>query len=259
VPAAFEAIAGHGVTADVDGRKILLGNLRFMRRENVNLNGLERKAQELQNEAKTAMWLSVDGQANAIIGVADALKEGSREAVEQMQAQGLTVIMMTGDNSATANAIASEVGVDRVLSEVLPGDKAAHVAQLQEEGLVVAMVGDGINDAPALAQADVGIAIGTGTDVAMETADITLISGHLEGVPKAIKLSKATMRNIKQNLGWAFGYNVALIPIAAGVLAPFEWAPDFLRQLHPILAAGAMAFSSVSVVSNSLRLRRVEL
>jgi Cu+-exporting ATPase len=259
VPASFEAVAGHGVTADVDGRKILLGNLRFMRRENVNLNGLERRAQELQNEAKTAMWLSVDGQANAVIGVADDLKEDSEEAIEQMHALGLTVIMMTGDNAATANAIASAVGVDRVLSEVLPGDKAAHVAQLQEEGLIVAMVGDGINDAPALAQADVGIAIGTGTDVAMETADITLISGHLEGVPKAIKLSKATMRNIKQNLGWAFGYNVALIPIAAGVLAPFEWAPDFLRQLHPILAAGAMAFSSVSVVSNSLRLRRVEL
>jgi Cu+-exporting ATPase len=259
VPAAFEAVAGHGVTADVDGRKILLGNQRFMQREKVNLNGLERRAQEIQDEAKTAMWLSVDGQANAVIGVADALKEGSRDAVEQMHALGLMVIMMTGDNTATANAIASEVGVDRVLSEVLPGDKAAHVAQLQEEGLVVAMVGDGINDAPALAQADVGIAIGTGTDVAMETADITLISGHLEGVPKAIKLSKATMRNIKQNLGWAFGYNVALIPIAAGVLAPFEWAPDFLRQLHPILAAGAMAFSSVSVVTNSLRLRRVEL
>ena len=205
------------------------------------------------------MWLSVDGQASAIIGVADTIKEGSAEAIEEMHKLGLTVIMMTGDNAVTARAIADEVGVDRVLAEVLPGDKAAQVAQLQEEEYIVAMVGDGINDAPALAQADVGMAIGTGTDVAMETADVTLMRGDLRTVPKAIKLSKATMRNIKQNLGWAFGYNIALIPIAAGVLAPFLWAPEFLRQLHPILAAGAMAFSSISVVTNSLRLRRVKL
>jgi Cu+-exporting ATPase len=223
------------------------------------LNGLEPRAQRLQDEAKTTMWLSVDGQASAIIGVADTIKEGSQDAIEEMHKLDLTVIMMTGDNEATARAIAAEVGVDRVMAEVLPGDKAAQVAQLQGEGYVVAMVGDGINDAPALAQADVGMAIGTGTDVAMETADVTLMSGDLRTVPKAIKLSKATMRNIKQNLGWAFGYNAALIPIAAGVLAPFEWAPDFLRQLNPILAAGAMAFSSISVVTNSLRLRRVKL
>jgi Cu+-exporting ATPase len=205
------------------------------------------------------MWLSLDGQASAIFGVADTIKEGSKDAIEEMHNLGLTVIMMTGDNAATAKAIADEVGVDRLLAEVLPGDKAAQVAKLQEEDYVVAMVGDGINDAPALAQADVGIAIGTGTDVAMETADVTLMSGDLRSVPKAIKLSKATMRNIKQNLGWAFGYNVALIPIAAGVLAPFEWAPDFLRQLNPILAAGAMAFSSVSVVGNALRLKKLKL
>jgi P-type Cu+ transporter len=258
-PAKFRAIAGHGIAAEVEGHQVLVGNLRLMQQEHVALNGLEPEAHELQNQAKTAMWLAVDGQASALIGVADTIKDGSREAVAAMHRLGLTVVMITGDNQATAEAIAAEVGVDRVLAEVLPADKAAHVARLQEEGLIVAMVGDGINDAPALAQADVGLAIGTGTDVAMETADVTLMRGDLRSVPQAIKLSKATMRNIKQNLGWAFGYNVALIPIAAGILAPFEWAPDFLRQLHPILAAGAMAFSSISVVSNALRLRRVEI
>lgn len=255
-PAAFEAVAGHGIAAEVDGHAILLGNLRLMEQRQVALNGLAPKAQALQAEAKTAMWLAVDGQAAAIIGVADTIKEGSREAVAALHKQGLTVVMMTGDNQATAEAIAREVGIERVFAEVLPGDKANYVKQLQGEGFTVAMVGDGINDAPALAQANVGMAIGTGTDVAMETADITLMRGDLRSVPQAIRLSKATMRNIWQNLGWAFGYNVALIPIAAGILAPFAWAPEFLRQLHPILAAGAMAFSSISVVSNALRLRQ---
>ncbi len=258
-PVNFEGITGHGIAADVDGRHVLIGNLRLMKREQVNLNGLEPKAEQLQNEAKTAMWLSVDGQASAIIGVADTIKEGSQEAVADLHKLGLTVVMMTGDNQATAEAIAKEVGIDRVLAEVLPGDKASYVARLQEEGYKVAMVGDGINDAPALAQADVGIAIGTGTDVAMEAADVTLMRGDLRSVPQAIALSKATMRNIKENLGWAFGYNTILIPVAAGVLAPIAWAPDFLRQLNPILAAGAMAFSSISVVTNSLRLKRVKL
>ena len=258
-PTNFEGIAGHGIRAAVDGRDVLLGNLRLMQREGVHLNGLEARAQVLQDEAKTAMWLAVDGQASAIIGVADVIKDGSREAITQMRRLGLTVVMLTGDNEATAHAIAKEVGIDRVFAEVVPGEKAQHVARLQEEGYVVAMVGDGINDAPALAQADVGIAIGTGTDVAIETADVTLMRGDLRSVAQAIRLSRATMRNIKQNLGWAFGYNVALIPIAAGILAPFTWAPDFLRQLHPILAAGAMAFSSISVVTNALRLRRVQI
>lgn len=258
-PAGFEGIAGHGIAAEVDGHKVLVGNLRLMQREQVHLNGLEPKAQQLQNQAKTAMWLAVDGQASAIIGVADVIKEGSKEAIAAMHKLGLTVAMMTGDNEATAKAIAAEVGIDRVFAEVLPGDKASNVAQMQAEGYKVAMVGDGINDAPALAQADVGIAIGTGTDVAMEAADVTLMRGDLRSVPQAIKLSKATMRNIKENLGWAFGYNTVLIPVAAGALAPFDWAPEFLRQLHPILAAGAMAFSSISVVTNSLRLRGVKL
>jgi Cu+-exporting ATPase len=258
-PAGFEGIAGHGIAATVDGRRVLMGNRRLMEREQVELDGLGPRAEALQAQAKTAMWLAVDGKATAVIGVADTIKEGSREAVAALHKLGLTVVMMTGDNQATADAIAAEVGIDRVLAEVLPGDKASYVAQLQAEGLRVGMVGDGINDAPALAQANVGIAIGTGTDVAMEAADVTLMRGDLRSVPQAIKLSKATMRNIKQNLGWAFGYNVALIPIAAGVLAPFAWAPEFLRQLSPILAAGAMAFSSISVVANALRLRGVRL
>ncbi len=258
-PLSFNAIAGHGIAANVDNHQVLLGNLRLMEQERVDLNGLEPKAQALQSQAKTAMWLAVDGQASAVIGVADTIKEGSKEAIAALHKLGLTVAMVTGDNQATAEAIAAEVGIDRVFAEVLPGDKAAHVAKLQEEGYKVGMVGDGINDAPALAQADVGFAIGTGTDVAMETADVTLMRGDLRSVPQAIALSKATMRNIKQNLAWAFGYNVALIPIAAGILAPFSWAPSFLQQLHPILAAGAMAFSSISVVTNALRLRRVKL
>ncbi len=258
-PTGFEGIAGHGIAATVDGHKVLLGNLRLMEREGVYLNGLRPKATQLQAEAKTAMWLAVDGQASALIGVADTIKDGSKAAVAALHKLGLTVVMMTGDNEATAQAIAKEVGIERVFAEVLPGDKANHIKQLQAEGYKVAMVGDGINDAPALAQADVGIAIGTGTDVAMETADVTLMRGDLRSVPQAIALSKATMRNIKQNLGWAFGYNIALIPIAAGILAPFMWAPDFLRQLHPILAAGAMAFSSISVVGNALRLRGTKL
>lgn len=258
-PQDFEGIAGHGIVATVKGYRILIGNRRLMEREEVILNDLETRAEQLQNEAKTVMWMAVDGQAAAIIGVADTIKEGSKAAVQQMHDLGLTVVMMTGDNEATAQAIAREVGIDRVFAEVLPSDKASYVAQLQEEGYYVGMVGDGINDAPALAQANVGLAIGTGTDVAMEAADVTLMRGDLRSAPQAIHLSKATMRNIKENLFWAFAYNTALIPIAAGVLAPFSWAPEFLRQLNPILAAGAMAFSSISVVSNSLRLKRVSL
>jgi Cu+-exporting ATPase len=259
MPESFEGLPGLGIAATVDGSQVLLGNKRLMETKEVVLNGLEPKAQALQEAAKTAMWLAVDGQAAALIAVADTIKEGSREAVDRLHTMGLNVVMMTGDNEATAKAIAGLAGVDRVFAEVLPGEKAAYVKQLQDEGRVVAMVGDGINDAPALAQADVGMAIGTGTDVAVETADVILMRGDLRSVPQAIQLSNATMRNIYQNLGWAFGYNVALIPIAAGILAPFEQVPDFLRQLHPILAAGAMAFSSFSVVMNALRLKRVKL
>ncbi len=259
-PADFEAVAGHGIMAVVNGRSLLLGNRRLMEREGILVtSSLATAAERLQKEAKTAVWLSIDNELTAIIAIADAIKPSSPTAIAALQALGLETIMMTGDNEATAQAIAREVGIKRVFAEALPGDKSINVAKLQDEGFVTAMVGDGINDAPALAQADVGIAIGTGTDVAMETADVTLMRGDLSSVPQAIHLSQATMRNIKQNLGWAFGYNIALIPIAAGILAPFAWAPDFLRQLSPILAAGAMAFSSISVISNSLRLRRLEL
>lgn len=253
-PQGFEAIAGHGVRGQIDGRQVIVGNRRLMLDQQVHLNGLEPHAERLMASARTPLWLAVEGQAVGLIGVADTVKDGSREAIRDMHAMGLKVYMLTGDNEATAQAIAAEVGIDHVIADVLPGDKAAAVKRLQEEGRIVAMVGDGINDAPALAQADVGIAIGTGTDVAMEAADVTLMSGDLQGVPRAMRLSRSTMAVIRQNLGWAFGYNVALIPVAMGVLSGAAWAPDFLRQLSPMLAAGAMAFSSVSVVLNSLRL-----
>jgi Cu+-exporting ATPase len=258
-PQRFEAIMGQGVRAEVDGKQVLLGNLALMTEQHIHLNGLEAEAKRLQSEAKTAMWLAVDGQAGGVIAVADTIKEGSVEAVQRLRDLGLTVVMMTGDNQVTADAIAREAGIDRVLAEVKPSDKAAYVKQLQDEGYVVGMVGDGINDAPALAQADVGIAIGTGTDVAMEAADVTLISGDLRGAARATLLSKKTVQGIKQNLFWAFAYNVILIPVAAGVLAPFDWAPEMLRQLHPILAALAMALSDVFVIGNSLRLRGTRL
>jgi Cu+-exporting ATPase len=252
-PQAFEAVAGQGVAATVDGRQVLVGSLRLLESRGVVLNGLDASLARLEEEAKTAMLVSVEGEAMGVLAVADTVKEGSAEAIRQMQDLGLQVVMITGDNQRTAQAIGEQVGVSRVVAEVLPGDKAAQVKALQE-GTTVGMVGDGINDAPALAQADVGIAIGTGTDVAMAAADVTLMSGDLRGVPRAIALSRATMRTIKQNLFWAFFYNVILIPLAAGVFYPWLGI-----RLHPVLAAGAMAFSSIFVVSNSLRLRRVEL
>jgi Cu+-exporting ATPase len=254
-PDSFNAIAGQGISASIGGQTVLVGNRHLLESNSIDLNNLESVAERLQNDGKTAMWLAEESRAVAIIGVADTLKEGSAEAVQSLEEMGLQVVMMTGDNRVTARKIADLVGIDRVLAEVLPGQKSANVALLQEEGLVTAMVGDGINDALALAQADVGIAIGTGADVAMETAGITLMSGDLRGVSRAIALSRATMRTVKQNLVWAFGYNVVLIPLAAGLLALFPELPVYLRELHPVAAAFAMAFSSVSVVSNSLRLR----
>jgi Cu+-exporting ATPase len=286
-PQDFQAVAGGGVTATVDGHQVIVGTAKLLNERQVYLNGLDEQVTRLQGEAKTAMLVSIDGQAVGVIAVADTVKPTSKAAIDQLHSLDVQVVMLTGDNRRTAEAIAQQVGVDCVLAEVLPGEKAAEVKRLQRsEGRgvggsedqvaiadgsatptddqsanlptyqLVAMVGDGINDAPALAQADIGMAIGTGTDVAIEAADVVLMRGDLRSVPQAIQLSKNTMRGIKQNLFWAFFYNVLAIPIAAGVLVPFL-GPEY--QLNPMIAAGAMAFSSVFVVSNSLRLRRMKL
>ncbi len=262
----FNAIPGHGVEASVEGKKLLLGNLRLIKDRGLSLNGLEEEANRLWGKGKTVMFLGLDSEVMGIIALADTLKPNAKEALEELHKMGIETVMLTGDNQRTAEAIAREVGIDRVLAEVLPEHKAQEVKKLQEEGKVVAMVGDGINDAPALAQADIGIAIGTGTDVAMETGDITLIRGDLTGIVTAISLSKRTMRTIKQNLFWAFAYNTALIPVAAGVLflafgqtgvpSGLHFILGDYGFLNPILAAAAMAASSITVVLNSLRLRR---
>ena len=246
----FNAVAGHGIDADIDGLQLLLGNLKLMRDRNVALGDFEHRVEQLAADGKTPMYVAVDGKLAGVLAVADQVRPDSKAAVEAMRRMGLEVVMMTGDNRRTAEAVGRQVGIDRVLAEVLPEGKAEQVKRLQNEKKVVGMVGDGINDAPALAQADVGIAIGTGTDVAIEASDVTLIRGDLRGVVNAISLSRATMRTIKQNLFWAFVYNVVGIPVAAGLLYPFTgWL------LSPIIASAAMSFSSVSVVANSLRLK----
>ncbi|MCC2671560.1 MAG: copper-translocating P-type ATPase [Armatimonadetes bacterium] len=248
----FSSLTGRGLEATVDGRQVLIGNRRLMTERGIDMGALETELERLAAEGKTPMLAAVDGRPAGVVAVADTVKESSPAAVAALKRLGLQVVMITGDNRHTAEAVGRQVGIDRVMAEVLPEHKAEQVRKLQAEGQVVAMVGDGINDAPALAQADVGIAIGTGTDVAMEASDITLIRGDLQGVVTAIALSKATMRTIRQNLFFAFVYNVLGIPLAAGVLYPF-----FGITLSPIIASAAMALSSVSVLTNSLRLKRL--
>ncbi|MCZ2808739.1 MAG: heavy metal translocating P-type ATPase [Candidatus Bathyarchaeota archaeon] len=247
----FNAIPGYGVEVKYGGKAILLGNRKLMKKNNISITQLEEKMKALEEDGKTAMLMAVDGKAAGLIAVADTLMEYSVEAVKALQKMSLEVIMITGDNERTAKAIAKQVGVDRVLAEVLPSDKASEIKRLQDEGKIVAMVGDGINDAPALAQANIGIAVGSGTDVAMETGDIVLVKDDLRDVVISIQLSRATMTKIKQGLFWAFAYNIALIPVAAGILYPFMGV-----LLDPVFAAAAMATSSVSVVTNASLLKR---
>jgi Cu+-exporting ATPase len=255
----FNASGGAGVQADITGGTVMVGKPKWFEESGSGLQDAENRIETLQSEGKTVMAVVKDGTPYGLISVSDTLKPESRDAIRQLHKQHLKVVMLTGDNQQTARSIASQVNIDEVLAEVRPEEKSSKVKALQQAGGRVGMVGDGINDAPALAQADVGLAIGTGTDVAIETADVILSSGSLIGVPRAIQLSRATMRTIKENLFWAFGYNVILIPIAAGILSPFESLPIMLRHLHPILAALAMAFSSISVVTNSLRLYKAKI
>ena len=250
-PDHFEAIPGHGIRVEIEGKDMYSGNRKLMLEQKIDLSSMEKESDRLADEGKTPMYLSVDGELAGIIAVADTLKENSMKAVKELRRRGVEVIMITGDNKRTAKAIAKQVGIDSVLSEVLPEDKAEEVKKLQEAGKKVAMVGDGINDAPALAQADVGIAVGSGTDVAIESADIVLMRNDLTAVLTAIDLSHATLRNIKQNLFWAFAYNLVGIPVAMGLLYIFGGP-----LMSPMFAAVAMSFSSVSVLLNALRLRR---
>jgi len=243
----FDAIPGHGIEAKISGKQVLVGNRKLMNDYQIDMKGNEEELVEFETNGKTAMLIAIDGKYRGIVAVADTIKETAPQAIRELKEQGLEVIMLTGDNERTAQAIAKQVGIDQVIAGVLPEEKADKVKEIQDKGKKVAMVGDGVNDAPALVTADIGIAIGTGTEVAIEAADLTILGGELLLIPKAIRISHATIRNIRQNLFWAFGYNTAGIPVAAiGLLAPW-------------IAGAAMALSSVSVVSNSLRLKRVKL
>ena len=250
----FESHTGKGVSGTVEGTRVLLGNLKLMQDFGVEMSELAARAEEMRNDAQTVMFVAADGKLAGLLAVSDPIKESTPEAIRQLHDEGLKVVMLTGDNRATAEAVAARLDIDEVVAEVLPDEKASAVKRFQDEGYMVAMAGDGINDAPALAQAHVGIAMGTGTDVAMESAGVTLVKGDLTGIVRARKLSRATMANIKQNLFFAFIYNSLGVPVAAGILYPF-----FGILLSPIIAAAAMSLSSVSVVSNALRLRTVNI
>jgi Cu+-exporting ATPase len=256
IPAAeaFEVINGLGVQADVEGKHVLVGSRNFLAQHGIDTKRWEEQGEAWRAVAKTVVYIGVDGNAAGIVAVADPIKDSTFEAIATLQGLGVRIVMLTGDSRRTADAIAGQLGIDEALAEVLPEHKADHVKRLQAEGHKVAMAGDGINDAPALAQADVGMAMGTGTDVAMESADVTLVKGDLRGIERAMVLSRATMRNIRQNLTFAFGYNALGIPLAAGV-----FYPTFGLLLSPMFAGAAMAMSSVSVVTNALRLNRVKL
>lgn len=250
----FQSITGKGVTGDIDGHTVAAGNITLLESLGINVGALSQQADKQRSEGQTVMLIAINGKIAGLIGVADPVKESTAEAIRDLHAEGISIVMITGDNQITANSVAGRLGIDQVHAEVLPEQKAELIKQLQTEGHIVAMAGDGINDAPALAQAHVGIAMGTGTDVAIESAGITLVKGDLRGIVRARRLSRVTMRNIRQNLFFAFFYNTAGIPIAAGVLYPF-----FGLLLSPMVAAAAMSFSSVSVITNSLRLKRVNL
>jgi P-type Cu+ transporter len=250
----FESITGQGVAGVVESRRVAIGNVRLLERLSLDVGQLRDKAEDLRRGGQTVMFVVVDGRPAGLVGVADPIKESAVDAIRALHAEGLRVVMLTGDNRTTADAVAKAVGIDHVEADVLPDRKAAIVSALQQQGQRVAMAGDGINDAPALAQAEVGIAMGTGTDVAIESAGVTLVRGDLRGIVRARRLSRATMRNIRQNLFFAFIYNVAGVPIAAGILYPW-----FGLLLSPMIASAAMTFSSVSVIGNALRLRRVGL
>jgi Cu+-exporting ATPase len=250
----FEAVNGLGVVAFISNKKILVGSEAFLAQAGIGVDRWKEPSGKWRAEAKTVVFFAVDGQARGAAAVADPVKETTPEAIAQLRREGLRIVMLTGDAKSTADAVAQRLGIDEAVAGVLPEDKAKHVKRLQEEGCKVAMAGDGINDAPALAQADVGIAMGTGTDIAMQSAGVTLVKGDLRGIVRAIRLSRATLRNVKQNLTFAFIYNALGIPVAAGVLYPFIGV-----LLSPMFAGAAMAMSSVSVVTNALRLRRVKL
>ncbi|BCO08739.1 hypothetical protein GF1_11150 [Desulfolithobacter dissulfuricans] len=253
-PVDFQSLTGKGVAGTVEDRRVLLGNDKLLNHYMIESGNLAEKAESMRKEGQTVMFVAVDGQAAGLIAVADPIKESTPEAIRRLHAEGITVVMLTGDNRATAEAVAAKLDIDQVMAEVLPEEKAQTVKLLQDNGQMVAMAGDGINDAPALAQAHVGIAMGTGTDVAMESAGVTLVRGDLTGIVLARKLSRATMANIRQNLFFAFVYNALGVPVAAGVLYPV-----FGILLSPVIAAAAMSFSSVSVVLNALRLRSVRI